>query len=106
MTTPSSSFVAAPAGWRVALAHPPSNDVTVLPVVCWQAVTGEEEPSVEDSPVEPVVLFDNVKGAIISTVSSTIEAWGGGSYIHQILAPGAELRDVPEGWKVHDPYTA
>ncbi|MFI9605523.1 hypothetical protein ACIHCX_37935 [Streptomyces sp. NPDC052043] len=103
--TASSSFVPAPDGWRIAIGDPQDKDIMVVPVIGWQSVTGgATETSIAASPVEPVVLFDNTKDPIISTVHATIESWSNGAYVHQVLAPGVTLRDVPEGWKVVDPY--
>jgi len=98
-TASSLSFSAAPNGWRAALGDPQEKDITVVPIIGWQT-TGE------NTSVEPVVLFDNTREPVISTVRSTLADWSGGSYLHQILAPGIDLRDVPEGWTVADPYQA
>ncbi|MFI9257887.1 hypothetical protein ACIGT4_09205 [Streptomyces sioyaensis] len=104
MTTPSSTYLPAPNGWRIALGDPENRDMTLVPVIAWQSVDQKAESSIDGSPLEPVVLFDNTKEPIISTVLESLGGWPEGSYVHQVLAPGTELRDVPDGWTVIDPY--
>ncbi|MFG2133080.1 hypothetical protein ACGFNV_35555 [Streptomyces sp. NPDC048751] len=98
-------LVSAPNGWRIAIGDPESRDITVVPVIGWLPLgEGRGEPSIEGSALEPVVLFDNVKEPIITTVVNTLAGWSKGTYVHQVLAPGVEVREVPEGWAVVDPY--
>jgi hypothetical protein len=106
ITPDSAPLVPAPNGWRVAIGDPENKDITVVPVIAWQPVIEGAESSISNSPLEPVVLFDNAKEPIVSTVLDTLTSWSNGSYVHQVLAPGAELRQVPEGWDVTDPYKA
>ncbi|MFD9592105.1 hypothetical protein ACFWA9_05010 [Kitasatospora sp. NPDC059973] len=94
-------FVAAPAGWRVALRCPEDRLVLVVPVVGWLPIP-EDSGSIMGSELEPVVLFDDVGEPIISTVADTSESWRDGSSVYQVLAPGREVREVPEGWSVQD----
>ncbi|MEU5524871.1 hypothetical protein ABZ759_30490 [Streptomyces sp. NPDC047860] len=101
----SGPFVCAPNGWRIAIGDPESSDITVVPVIGWQPrAENKAESSIEGSALEPVVLFDNVKEPIITTVTDTIAGWPKGTYVHQVLAPGVSVREVPEGWSVVDPY--
>jgi hypothetical protein len=98
-------FVSAPAGWRIAIGDPDNRDITVVPVIGWQPLAETNAaPSVDGSPLEPVVLFDNLKDPIITTVANTIASWAKGTYVHQVLAPGVGVRGVPEGWTLVDPY--
>ncbi|MEU4584458.1 hypothetical protein AB0F92_20545 [Kitasatospora aureofaciens] len=92
-------FVPAPNGWRVAIACPEDSLIMVVPVVGWVPIP-EESGSILSSPLEPVVLFDNPREPIISTVHSTLTGWADRSYVHQVLAPGSEVREMHEGWKV------
>lgn len=50
------------------------------------------------------MLFDNVKEPIITTVADTIAGWSKGTYVHQVLAPGVDVREVPEGRALVNPY--
>ncbi|MEU5001150.1 hypothetical protein [Streptomyces sp. NPDC021622] len=50
-------------------------------------------------------MWNNVKDPFVSLLSRTLADWGtgsdkGGYYLHEILPPGYEPRQVPEGWKV------
>ncbi|MFD0401198.1 hypothetical protein ACFV84_14220 [Kitasatospora sp. NPDC059811] len=91
-------FVAAPNGWRVAIASPGDSQIMVVPLVGWVPIP-EDSGSIMSSPLEPVVLFDNPREPTISTVHSTLTGWADRSYVHQVLAPGFEVREMPEGWK-------
>jgi hypothetical protein len=64
---PLSPFAPAPNGWRIAIGDPDSKDITVVPLVGWQPVPEGAECAIENSVLEPVVLFDNAKEPIIST---------------------------------------
>ncbi|MBC2906209.1 hypothetical protein [Streptomyces cupreus] len=99
-----SPFAPATSGWRIAIGDPENRDVTVVPVVGWQPVPEGAKCSIEGSFLEPVVLFDNVKEPTITTVLETIAGWSKGTYVHQVLAPGAEVRGVPDDWTLVDPY--
>jgi hypothetical protein len=101
----SGPFVAAPAGWRIAIGDPDSHDITVVPVTGWMPLDDDGmESSIEGSVLEPIVLFDNVKEPIITTVAETIAGWSKGTYVHRVLAPGVDVREVSEGWALVDPY--
>ncbi|MGP4115153.1 hypothetical protein ACTWP5_30150 [Streptomyces sp. 4N509B] len=104
MTPSGAALVPTPPGWRIAIGDPENHDVTVVPVIAWQPVVEGAECSISGSPLEPVVLFDNVGEPIITTVLDTLDGWSNGSYVHQVLAPGSELRGVADGWEVVDPY--
>ncbi|MFD4661412.1 hypothetical protein ACFWP2_38030 [Kitasatospora sp. NPDC058444] len=92
-------FVAAPNGWRVAIRSPVDDVIMVVPVVGWLPIV-KDSGSIMNSELEPVVLFDNTEEPIITTVHSTLTDWEDGSSLHQVLAPGFEVRKVPDGWKV------
>ncbi|MET8451651.1 hypothetical protein [Streptomyces sp. NPDC005209] len=49
-------------------------------------------------------MFDNVKEPAITTVAEAIAGWSKGTYVHQVLAPGIDARNVPEDWTLVDPY--
>ncbi|MFB8201231.1 hypothetical protein [Kitasatospora purpeofusca] len=91
-------FVAAPNGWRVAIACPEDSLIMVVPVIGWVPIV-EDSGSIMNSSLEPVVLFDNPREPIISTIHETLSNWEDHSYVHQVLAPGFEVREMPEGWK-------
>ncbi|MER5494273.1 hypothetical protein [Streptomyces sp. NPDC002490] len=93
-------FVPAPSGWRIALGDPENRDIDVVPLVGWQPLPPGARCSINSSLLEPVVLFDNVKEPGIHTVLETLAGYPDGSYVHQVLAPDADLREVPEGWDV------
>jgi hypothetical protein len=100
MTAASFAFSAAPNGWRVAIACPDDKTIMVMPIVGWATPT-EGMRRIDDSlAVEPVILFDNVGEPIISTVSDTLHSWADGETLHQVIAPGFEVREVPDGWSV------
>ncbi|MEV7601353.1 hypothetical protein AB0O91_28700 [Kitasatospora sp. NPDC089797] len=91
-------FSAAPNGWRVAIASPEDCQIMVVPVIGWVPIA-EDSGSIAGSSLEPVVLFDNAGEPIISTVHASLAAWDDGSSVHQVLAPGFEVRELPDGWK-------
>ncbi|MFB7669582.1 hypothetical protein ACFC1R_37720 [Kitasatospora sp. NPDC056138] len=84
----------------MALGSPDDRSIMVVPLVGWQSVREGEPRSIDNSLLEPVVLFDNVNDPIITTVNTTLTDWRDGSYLHQILAPGFEVRELPEGWRI------
>lgn len=47
-------------------------------------------------------LFDNVDDPIITLLSDTLHEWTDGETLHQIMAPGFEVREVPDGWSVRE----
>ncbi|KDN80456.1 hypothetical protein KCH_77880 [Kitasatospora cheerisanensis KCTC 2395] len=71
----------------------------VVPVIGWLPIK-KDSGSIMFSSLEPVVLFDNTDEPIISTVHDTLTNWADRSYVHQVLAPGFEVRKLPDGWKV------
>ncbi|MFH9574159.1 hypothetical protein ACH4MG_26925 [Streptomyces sp. NPDC017454] len=95
-------FAAAPDGWRVAIKCPDDENIMVMPIVGWATpVNGMRR--IDDSlAVEPVILFANVGDPIISTVSDTLHSWTDGETLHQIIAPGFDVREVPNGWSVRE----
>ncbi|MFD4833289.1 hypothetical protein ACFWPV_26055 [Streptomyces uncialis] len=93
-------FVPAPSGWRIALGDPENRDIGIVPLVGWQLLADGAPCSISSTLLEPVVLFDNVREPGIRTVLETLAGYPEGSYVHQVLAPGVDLRDVPEGWDV------
>ncbi|MFJ1578482.1 hypothetical protein [Streptomyces sp. NPDC088182] len=100
--TPITQFVAAPNGWRAAIADPQERVIMVVPIVAWAPVREESPRTSDQMDLEPVVLFDNVREPIISTLGETLASWDDGSHIHQILAPSFEVREVPDGWQVQE----
>ncbi|MEU8543083.1 hypothetical protein AB0C52_24385 [Streptomyces sp. NPDC048717] len=92
-------FVAAPPGWRLAFADPEERDITVAPIVGWQPLPAGAPSCLVESVVEPVVLWDNVGEPFISPALEFIEGNPQIS-VHQVLAPGFEVRDLPSGWKI------
>ncbi|MGW7578495.1 hypothetical protein [Streptomyces sp. NPDC054765] len=72
----------------------------VVPIVGWQSLPKGAQCSIGTSPLEPVVLFDNVREPILSPLIDTLTSWDDGSYVHQVLEPGAMVRELPEGWKL------
>ncbi|MFJ6354885.1 hypothetical protein ACIQKB_36180 [Streptomyces sp. NPDC092046] len=101
MTTDSTPqpFTAAASGWRLAFADPEERDITVVPVVGWLSLPAGANSSLPDSPVEPVVLWDNVGSPLIGTALEFL-AGTPESHVHQVLAPGFDVRDLPDGWKI------
>ncbi|MGW7444957.1 hypothetical protein [Kitasatospora sp. NPDC054795] len=94
-------FVAAPNGWRVAIGIPEERNIMVVPLVGWRPIPVDGG-SIMFAGLEPVVLFDNIREPLITTVRSTLANWDDGSYLHQVLVPGWEVRKVPEGWSVKE----
>ena len=92
-------FSAAPAGWQAALAMGNSTEIVLVPIVGWARVTGVQ-PAVEGSPLDAVVLFDKAGAPLIQCLGQILEDWSDGSFVHQILPPGVEVRAVPDGWTV------
>jgi hypothetical protein len=92
------SFSADSTGWRAAIGQPETKEIILVPIIGW-AVLAEGEPrSVDGGDLEPVVLFDNAPGPVISPLGQTLHDWDDGSFLHQILGPGASLRNWPPGW--------
>lgn len=103
MTSASFPFAAAPNGWRVAIKCPNDKTIMVMPVVGWATpVDGMRRTEDLDLAVEPVILFDNVGDPIITTVADTLHDWTDGEVLHQIMAPGFDVQDVPNGWSVKE----
>lgn len=101
MTTDSTPqpFTAAPSGWRLAFADPEQRDITVVPIVGWLSVPDGAESCLPGSPVEPVVLWDNVGSPHIEKALEFLEG-NPEIYVHQVLAPGFDVRGLPDGWKI------
>ncbi|MFI8888618.1 hypothetical protein [Streptomyces sp. NPDC053813] len=93
-------FTAAPNGWRLAFGDPNCKDITVAPIVGWLSLPAGTRSSLNDnSPLEPVILWDNAREPIIDTGRGYLES-NPGIYVHQVLAPGFEVREAPDGWKI------
>lgn len=102
MTAPSFPFAAAPDGWRVAIKCPGDKAIMVMPIVGWASPIDGMRRTDEMLAVEPVILFDNVDEPIIQTLADTLNDWADGETLHQIMAPGFALREVPEGWSIRE----
>ncbi|MFV0127798.1 hypothetical protein ACLGI4_08800 [Streptomyces sp. HMX112] len=98
------SFFPAAAGWRVAIGDRQRQDIQVVPLIGWAMVQSDAPRSIE-GPLEPVILWDNVGEPVVTTAGRTISDWSEKerpdlAYVHQILAPGVQVRKAPEGWLV------
>lgn len=103
--SPITQFSAAPSGWRVALSCPDTPEILVLPLVGWAVPTSNMSRTSTaggDLPLEPVVLFDNVGEPLVTTLAEVLSDWEDGESLHQILAPGFEVREAPTGWAVRE----
>ncbi|MER6320074.1 hypothetical protein ABT237_40970 [Streptomyces sp. NPDC001581] len=92
-------FAAATNGWRIAFGDPDHQDITVTPIVGWISLPAGAPSSLSDSPVEPVILWDNVKDPLIGPALEYLQS-NPGIYVHQVLAPGFDVREAPTGWKI------
>lgn len=96
-------FSAAPDGWRAAFKWPDVKEIIVVPIVGWATRTeGVRRTEAGHFEVEPVILFDNVGEPLITTVADSLHDWTDGEELHQIIAPGFDVREVPDGWKVRE----
>ncbi|WP_103529713.1 hypothetical protein [Streptomyces sp. SM12] len=99
-----SGVIAAPTGWRVAIADPETETFIVVPIVGWTAPPPVVPKALVGLALDmhPVVLFDNVDEPIISTLADCLSGWHGTERVHQILAPGADVRHTPatKGWEI------
>jgi hypothetical protein len=102
MTAVSFPFSAAPDGWRVAIKCPNDGVILVMPIVGWATPVDGMRRTDDQLAVEPVILFDNVDEPLITTLADTLHDWTGGETLHQIIAPGFEVREVPDGWSVRE----
>lgn len=94
-------FAAATTGWRLAFGDPDHHDILVAPVMGWLSLPAGAESSLDDSPLEPVILWENVKGPIVTTGLEFLKS-NPESYVHQLLPPDVEVREVPAGWAVNN----
>lgn len=94
-----SPFTAAPNGWRLAFGDRKDRDIVVVPIVGWMTVPPGAPKCLMSSPLEPVVLWDNVEEPIIGTGYEYVRD-NPTSYVHQVLAPGFDVREAPDGWKI------
>ncbi|WP_329130340.1 hypothetical protein [Streptomyces sp. NBC_00670] len=95
-------FAAAPDGWRVAIKCPDDGMILVMPIVGWATPVDGMRRTDHQLAVEPVILFDNVDEPLITTLADTLHDWTDGETLHQIIAPGFEVREVPDGWSVRE----
>jgi hypothetical protein len=95
-------FAAAPDGWRVAIKCPDDRSIMVMPVVGWATPVEGMRRTEQNLAVEPVILFDNVEDPIITLLADTLHDWRDGETLHQIIAPGFGVREVPDGWSVRE----
>ncbi|MFD9097806.1 hypothetical protein [Streptomyces collinus] len=73
-------FVAALSGWRIATGVPDSQGITIVPVIGWQSLPDERaKRSIGSSTLKPVVLFDNTKEPITTTVVDALHGWTEGT---------------------------
>ncbi|MFE9812915.1 hypothetical protein [Streptomyces sp. NPDC005548] len=93
-------FAAAPTGWRLAFGDPDHQDILVAHVMGWLSLPTGAKSSLDDFPLEPVILWENVKRPIVTTGLEFLRD-NPDSYVHQLLPPGTEVRDVPAGWAVN-----
>ncbi|WP_371749872.1 hypothetical protein OG302_41220 [Streptomyces sp. NBC_01283] len=102
MTAADFAFAAAPDGWRLAFKWPDVKTIMVVPIVGWATPNRNLRRTEHSLAVEPVVLFDNVDEPLVTTVADALHDWTEGETLHQIMAPGFPVRDVPDGWKVQE----
>ncbi|MFI9774622.1 hypothetical protein ACIHCV_07915 [Streptomyces sp. NPDC051956] len=102
-----SSFSAAPFGWRVAIADTKGKELIVVHVVGWGRFTDAGPYShTGDGELDPLILWNNVGEPFVSSLSRTLSDWTTGEdekryHVHEILPPGSEPRQVPEGWAIN-----
>jgi hypothetical protein len=84
MTSVPFPFTAAPDGWRVAIKCPDESVIMVMPIVGWA------------TPVDGMRRTDE------QLAVDTLHDWTEGETLHQIMAPGFAVRDVPDGWSVRE----
>ncbi|MGV9419933.1 hypothetical protein ACWDO6_20815 [Streptomyces sp. NPDC003674] len=102
MTAVAFPFAAAPDGWRVAIKCPDDGVILVMPIVGWATPVDGMRRTDHQLAVEPVILFDNVDEPLITTLADTLHDWTDGETLPQIIAPGFEVREVPDGWSVRE----
>ncbi|MGW3312113.1 hypothetical protein ACWDG9_36650 [Streptomyces sp. NPDC001073] len=100
MAAVSFPFAAAPDEWRAAVKCSGDNLIMVMPIVGWATPIDGMRRTDDQLAVEPVILFDNVDEPLIATLVGTLHDWTDGETLHQIVAPGFAVRDVPASWSV------